>query len=61
MIKAGVWIIAVMLTYGGPVIRTEVPDCSAMAHWIREALAWRDRSHLNTNVVAACYWQEKKA
>lgn len=61
MTKLSVWIVSVLLTQGGPVVRYEVKDCSALHDWVINALAWRERSGLHTNVVATCIWQEKKS
>jgi hypothetical protein len=54
-----IWILAVILTHDGPVIRMQVPSCEALHDWTLRALAWHDRSKLHTNFMAVCYWQEK--
>jgi hypothetical protein len=60
VLKAGVWILAVILTHGGPVIRTEVKSCAALDEYMHRALAWRHRTNLRgiNGPVAICYWAE---
>jgi hypothetical protein len=59
-LKIGCWIIAIMLTHGGPVTRYPVKSCQEMEGWVMRALAWRARSKLESNVVAGCYWREDR-
>jgi hypothetical protein len=57
--KTCIWILAVILAHGGPVTRWQVDSCDALHEWTLQALAWRERSNLKTNVLAACFWSDE--